>query len=223
MTLLYVEDDEELRVQFVRVLKPRFKQVYEAADGAQALEKYEQYHPDMMLVDINLPKIDGLEVIERVRKNDKDTPIVILSAYSDEEKLLKAIKLGLSDYLVKPVLHKKLLDLLEEMALKYEDKKEEKDLISLQNGYFWKKEEKILSHNNEIIPLTKREIILLDFLVEQLNKIVTYEVIEKLIWEDKDDVDYYSSLSHLLKRLRKKLPEELIENIYAEGYRIHSL
>ncbi|WP_415408042.1 response regulator transcription factor [Sulfurovum sp. CS9] len=223
MTLLYVEDDEELREQFVRVLKPRFKQVYEATDGAQALEKYEQYYPDIMLVDINLPKIDGLEVIERVRKNDKDTPIVVLSAYSDQEKLLKAIKLGLSDYLVKPVPHKKLFALLEEMALKYEDKREESGLIPLQNDYFWKKEEKILSHNDEIITLTKREIILLDFLVEQLNKIVTYEVIEKLIWEDKDDVDHYSSLSHLLKRLRKKLPEELIENIYAEGYRIHAL
>jgi DNA-binding response OmpR family regulator len=223
LTLLYIEDDEVLREQFIRVLKPKFKEVYEAADGKEALKKYEQHHPNLMLVDINLPKIDGLEVIKRVRESDKYTPIVVLSAYSDKEKLLKAIKLGLSDYLVKPVPHKKLLALFDEIALKYENKKEENDLIALQNGYFWKKEEKILSYHDEIIPLTKREIMLLDCLLEQLNRIVTFEVIEALIWQNEDDADHYSSLSHLLKRLRKKLPEELIENIYAEGYRIHSL
>ena len=155
LTLLYVEDDEALRKQFMRVLKPRFKQVHEAADGVQALEKYEQYHPDMMLVDINLPKMDGLEVIERVRENDKEIAIVVLSAYSDQEKLLKAVTLGLSDYLVKPVPHKKLLTLLEEMSLKIEKQRERSSLIALKNSYFWNKEEQRLFYNDEMIKLTK--------------------------------------------------------------------
>ena len=103
LTLLYVEDDIKLREQFMRVLKPKFKEVYEASDGVHALVLYAQYSPDMMLVDINLPKIDGLEVIEKIRKSDKTTPIVILSAYSDQEKLLRAMTLGLSEYLIKPV------------------------------------------------------------------------------------------------------------------------
>ena len=223
LTLLYVEDDKALREQFLRVFKPKFKVVYEAVDGEEALEKYKKHHPNMMVVDINLPKINGLEVIKRIRENDNDTAIVVMSAYSDQEKLLKAITLGLSDYMVKPVPHKKLLALLEVMALKYKNIKEGHSLITLQNGYRWKKEEKILSYGDEIIPLTKREIILLDLLVKQLNKIVTLESIAALIWENEDDKDYYSSLSHLLKRLRKKLPEALIENIYAEGYRIHSV
>jgi len=219
-TLLYVEDDKELREQFVRVFKPRFKEVYEAADGVQALEKYKQYHPDIILVDINLPKIDGLEVIKNIRENDKDTAIVVLSAYSDEEKLFKAVKLGLSDYLVKPVPYKKLIALFEEITLKCENIR---GLTPLKNSYFWRKEGNILSYGDEIISLTKREVILLDILVENLNKIVTFEVIEALIWEDKDYTNHYISLSHLLKRLRKKLPEDLIENIYGQGYRVHSL
>ena len=221
-TLLYIEDDKALQEQFLRVLKPRFKEVYEASNGVEALTMYMQYHPDIMLVDINIPKIDGLEVIKRVRQSDKETAIVVLSAYSDQEKLLNAIKLGLSDYLVKPVSHKKLLALLEEIALNVENKKEKNAVVELQNGYIWGKEEKILSHNNKMISLTKREISLLDFLIERLNNIVTPEVIESLLWEDEGDSDHYSSLSHLLKRLRKKLPEELIENIYGEGYRIAS-
>ena len=118
LTLLYIEDDEALKEQFVRFLKPKFKEVLEAIDGIEALEKYDAHHPDMIVVDINLPKLDGLEVIEHIRKHDKDTPVVVLSAYSDQEKQLKAINLGLSDYLVKPVPRQKLLDFLEVMALK---------------------------------------------------------------------------------------------------------
>jgi DNA-binding response OmpR family regulator len=206
----------------MRVLNPRFKEVHEASDGAEALKMYAQYHPEIMLVDINLPIFDGLEVIERVRKSDKETAIVVLSAYSDQEKLFKAIKLGLSDYLVKPVPHKKLLALFGEIAVKLESQKEERALIALQNGYFWKEEEKILSYGDKVISLTKREILLLDFLVERLDSIVTPGIIEALIWQDEDVKDYATSLSHLIKRLRKKLPEALIENVYGEGYRILS-
>ena len=223
LTLLYIEDDKALREQFMRVLTPRFKEVYEAEDGEEALRKYEHYHPDMILSDINLPKIDGLEVIRKIRESDQETSIVVLSAYSDQEKLFKAIKLGLSDYLTKPVPYKKLLALLESLALKLEKKRKEKDLLALQNDYFWKNEEKILSYGNKIIPLTKREIMLVGYLIERLDSIVTIDAITVLIWQNEDGVDHYSSLSHLLKRLRKKLPEALIENVYAEGYRIRAI
>lgn len=216
LTLLYIEDDNELREQFVRVLKPRFKKVYEAVDGLQALQMYEEHSIDVMLVDINLPKIDGLEVIERVRKDDKDTFIIVLSAYSDQEKLLKAIKLGLTEYLIKPVPYEKLLCVFDELVFK------EKATILLQNGYSWKKEEKIFFHNDQIIPLTKRETVFIEFMIEQVNKVVTLNSIGNLIWENEDSSVAYSSLSHLLKRLKKKLPEKFIENIYGEGYRVSS-
>ncbi|NOR56006.1 MAG: response regulator [Sulfurovum sp.] len=222
LTLLYVEDDTALREQFVRILRAKFKEIYEASDGLQALEMYEEYSPDMMLVDINLPKIDGLKVIERVRKYDKTIPIVILSAYSDETKLFSAIKLGLSEYLVKPVPHKKLLDLLNHMAVMNKTTIEDKNVIVLKGDYFWKKKEKMLCYGEESIALTKREMIFLEFMVEQVDEIVSLDSIGNLIWEDEESQIAYSSLSHLLKRLKKKLPAELIENIYGEGYRVTS-
>lgn len=222
LTLLYVEDDKELREQFVRILRPKFKEIFEASDGLEALEQYQQHKPDMMLVDINLPEIDGLEVIERVREQDKETPIVILSAYSDQNKLLRAIKLGLSEYLIKPVPHKKLLALLDNMAMLYESQREDKNNIQLQNAYCWKKEEKVLYYQEKLITLTKRERIFLDFMLKHVDTIVPFVNILNLLWEDEESQVAYSSLSHLLKRLKKKLPEELIENIYAEGYRVAS-
>jgi len=222
LTLLYVEDDHELREQFVRVLKPRFKQVFEAEDGIEALEMYEKHHPHMMVIDINLPKMDGLEVIEHIRKKDKNTPIVILSAYSDQEKLLRAVKLGLSEYLIKPVPSKKLLTLLDEMALMYLPSINKQNVTVLKNGYLWEKDEMSLAFYDEFISLTKRERIFLDFMIKQVDRVVTFESLANFIWETEKSEITYSSLSHLLKRLRKKLPEVLIENIYGEGYRIDS-
>ena len=222
LTLLYVEDDRELREQFVRILQSKFKQVIEAEDGLQALEKYELHNPDMMLVDINIPKIDGLEVIELVRRNDKHTPIIVLSAYSDQIKLLKAIKLGLSDYLIKPVPQKKLIYLFELLAVTFKKRVKEEGTIALKNGYIWQNDEKRLFYNDEIITLTKRERIFFEFMLKQLNKVVTFNSIINYIWEEDEYDTAYSSLSHLLKRLRKKLPEELIENVYGEGYIITS-
>lgn len=221
LTLLYIEDDEELREKFVRFLKPKFKEVLEAVDGAEALEKYDAHHPDMMVVDINLPKFNGLEVIEHIRKYDKETPILVLSAYSDQEKLFKAIKLGLSDYLVKPVPRQKLLSFLEDMGSKQYQARHEGS-IELRNGYVWKKKERLLLHNEKNILLTKRELILLEYLIENLNRIITFYVIEELICqgETEEEVDKHASFRQLLKRLRKKLPEDLVENIYGEGYRI---
>jgi DNA-binding response OmpR family regulator len=222
LTLLYVEDDTALREQFIRVLKPRFKEVYEASDGHQALELYAQHSPDMMIVDINLPYIDGLEVIEKIRESNENMPVVIMSAYSDQEKLFKAVKLGLSDYLIKPVPLKKLYTVLDAMAEKYKNKIDINNLVHLRNDYIWKKEEKELCYRDETILLTKRERVLLEFMMQQLNKVVTFDMITDRIWENEEYSVVYSSLSHLLKRLRKKFPEELIENIYGEGYRITS-
>jgi len=222
LTLLYVEDDAALREQFIRVLKPRFRELYAAEDGKQALELYAEHSPDMMIVDINLPYIDGLEVIEKIRKSNENMPIVVMSAYSDQEKLFKAVKLGLSDYLIKPVPLKKLFTVLDSMALKYKNKIDINNLVHLLNDYIWKKEEKELCYRDETISLTKRERMFLEFMMQQLNKVVIFDSITDLIWEDEEYSVAYSSLSHLLKRLRKKLPKELIENIYGEGYRITS-
>jgi len=222
LTLLYVEDDDELRKQFLRVLKLKFRTVYQAVDGAQAIDIYRDKQPNIIITDINLPKVDGLELIENIRKEDKETAIVIISAYSDQDKLLRAIKLGLSEYLIKPVPLKKLLLTLEETVLNNDHKVADKNIITLKNGYAWKSEERILIYGEKQISLTKREMTLLDFMIREIDKVITPYIIEELLWQDKDPIDVNSSMSHMLKRLRKKLPKELIENIYGEGYRISS-
>ncbi len=221
LSLLYVEDDKELQKQFVRLFKTIFKHVYEAVDGLDALNSYKKNSPNIMLVDINLPKINGLEVIEKIRETNKDIPIIVLSAYSDQTKLLKAIKLGLYEYLIKPVPYEKLFLVFDKIVLEHKSIIEKNNIVALQNNYFWEKDEKCLLYHDTIILLTKRERILFEFMIQQLNQVVPSNSIIYLIWGEEYDISH-RSLSHLLKRLRKKLPEELIENIYGEGYKIAS-
>jgi len=216
-TLLYVEDDAELREQFMRVFRSHFKEAYECRDGEEALRSYQRHSPDMILADINLPKISGLELIEQIRKEDSETPIVVLSAYSDQEKLLRAIKLGLSEYMIKPVPYKKLLETLEKSAAEH---RAQKSIVTLESGYVWDNESRRLLFGKEPISLNKNETALIELLVGMRGKTVPFEQIEYRLWGDDFATDHRGTLTHLLKRLRKKLPEKLVESVYGEGYRV---
>ncbi len=103
LKILYAEDNENIRHSYVLVLKRYFKDVFEAEDGEDALKLYHDHKPDIVLTDINMPVLDGLELVRIIRETDQTTKIIVLSAYSDQEKLMKAIPLGLSAYLVKPI------------------------------------------------------------------------------------------------------------------------
>ena len=100
-TVLVVEDDDEVRAVLVRELGSRGYRVQEAADGRTALERWEASRPDVVLLDLGLPDIDGLEVIRRIRR-DAMTPIVILSARFAEREKVEALERGADDFVTKP-------------------------------------------------------------------------------------------------------------------------
>jgi two-component system KDP operon response regulator KdpE len=100
-TVLVVEDDDEVRAVLVRELGSRGYRVQEAADGRTALERWEASRPDVVLLDLGLPDMDGLEVIRRIRR-DAMTPIVILSARFAEREKVEALDRGADDFVTKP-------------------------------------------------------------------------------------------------------------------------
>jgi two-component system, OmpR family, KDP operon response regulator KdpE len=100
-TVLIVEDDDEARAVLVRELGSRGYRTQEAADGRSALERWEASRPDVVLLDLGLPDIDGLEVIRRIRR-DALTPIVILSGRYAEREKVEALERGADDYVTKP-------------------------------------------------------------------------------------------------------------------------
>ena len=100
-TILVVEDDDETRAALVRELASRGYRTTEAADGGAALARWESRRPDLVLLDLGLPDIDGLDVVRRIRR-EATTPIVILSGRYDEREKVEALERGADDYVTKP-------------------------------------------------------------------------------------------------------------------------
>ena len=116
VSLLYVEDDRTLRNIYRKILGYSVEKVYVAADGLEGLEKYKRYRPDIVLTDVRMPVMDGLDMITRIRELNKNTRIIILSAFGEPHYFLSAIELGVKAYLLKPVDSSDLLKTIEEQA-----------------------------------------------------------------------------------------------------------
>ena len=102
-SVLYVEDEPEIQAQISEYLKSHFAHVFLAANATEALKIYHQQNPDVLFLDINLPDMDGLMLARKIRQKNDGIKIIMLTAHTEEDKLLQAIELNLTKYLVKPV------------------------------------------------------------------------------------------------------------------------
>ena len=102
-TVLYVEDEADIAYEMKHLLSKKVKEVYLAHDGTEALKLYLEKRPNIIITDIRLPKISGLEIIREIRKKDFSIPVIILSAHNDFEYLKESILLNITNYLVKPI------------------------------------------------------------------------------------------------------------------------
>jgi len=116
ITVLFVEDEDVLRAIYERILNKFVKTLFVAENGKEGLEKYKECQPDLIITDIQMPVMDGLEMIEMIRDSDQNVRIVILSAYGETEYFMDAIKIGVNSFLLKPVETKKLIALVEDLA-----------------------------------------------------------------------------------------------------------
>ena len=214
LKILYAEDNEKIRDSYVLVLKRYFKEVIEACDGKEALKLYNSSKPDIVLTDINMPELDGLELIRSIRQNDKTTKVIVLSAYSDQEELMKAIPLGLFAYLVKPIKGDVLKKVLTDVAS--HTKKSEQ--LKLSNEYVFDINGRKLFNGSKEVELTTQEITILDMLAGNKHNPVSSELISYSLWDEYHD-ESKSKIQNIIKRLRKKVPD-LIESVYGFGYKI---
>ncbi|SCG82818.1 putative C4-dicarboxylate response regulator dctR [Proteiniborus sp. DW1] len=114
--VLFVEDEENAREELSRFLKRRVGKLYIGKNGMEGLNFIESHNPDMVVTDLKMPILDGLEMIKRARNMGYDGAIIVLSALSDSETILKAVDIGIVKYLVKPVDTDKLVDTMEQLA-----------------------------------------------------------------------------------------------------------
>lgn len=216
-SILYAEDEEGLQKATVAYLSRYFKEVYVASDGKEAWELYKKHKPNVLLSDIDMPHMNGLELAYKVREVNASIPIVIITAFTDTDKLLKATELNLARYLVKPVDPMAFKDALAKIGktLVLRDEK----FFHLQDGYIWDKETQELSLEGEVIPLLQKEKVLLVLLISKYRECVNFTDIMALVWEDDFDTEIsVESVKFQVTQLRKKLPKESIKNVYGKGY-----
>lgn len=217
-SVLYAEDDESVRKNYVLYLEKYFDKIYEASDGLEALNLYKDKKPDILLLDITMPELNGLEVIKKIREMDDTTPIIVLSAHSHKEYLFEAIKLNLVDYLIKPINRNEFKEVIESSfeRLKGNSSTDDNKVI-INNKCYWDARSRILFYKERIVDLTKNERILFELLLNKKNQIVKPIEISSYVWNTENNVND-ASIRNLVKRLRKKLPVDIIDSIYGSGY-----
>lgn len=217
--LLYAEDEEDLRVVYTEIFKRSFKYLYVAKDGEEALELYRSFKPDIIISDITMPKLNGIDLIKHIRNDDQETQIILLTAHDSKDYLLKAIPLNLYDYLIKPIDTRALNKLLNKCIekLKYQKSKQ----IQINDHYSYSMETKELCEDGVHIKLSKNEVKLIELFIGNLQKVYTTEELFDFVW---DDYEYsMSKLRSLINRFNGKLQYKLIESIYGVGYKISNL
>ncbi|WP_323665379.1 response regulator transcription factor [Aliarcobacter butzleri] len=212
LKVLIVEDEIKLANLIKVSIKELFFKVNIAKDGIEGLKKFQSFKPDIIISDITMPNLDGLEMCQKIRE-ESNIPIVILSAYSQKEKLLKAIDLGINKYFIKPFDIEEFLEYLKNLSKNIKKIKTYK----LKYNFVFDNNSVCLYKDEILINLTKREREFLNILIKNKNSLVKKEDIKTLLWnEDVSD----ERLRTFIKRLRLKTSKYLVENVSSQGYLI---
>ena len=216
-SLLYIEDEEYLRKAVVSYFEDEFRVIYEASNGIEALEIYKNEKPDIIITDIEMPQMNGLKFCATIRQTDLTTPIIIMTAYSDTEYLLKATELNLIKYLIKPIDEELLEEALKVCFERIESK--EPSVLNLGDSYLYDSFNHTLSKDKKLIHLTTLQSKLLDILIKNQGRVVSYEQLENSLWYN--DGMSMEALRCLVRDIRKVSHKKIIENISKMGYRVN--
>lgn len=214
--ILYLEDDDITRENAVEYLENYFEKIYEADNAISALKLYESIQPDIIITDIQMPKLNGLEFVKRIRQKDKKVQVIVITAFSHKDYLFKAIELQLVKYLVKPIKEKELEEALFLCVEAIEN--DSSNILKLDENSFFDMYNKTLLIGNELVKLRTKELLLLELLLKNINRYVSYSEIENIVWFD--SAMSKDALKTVMKNLKTKLPKDLISNLSGTGYKI---
>lgn len=216
LKILIVEDEKRLAQLLKEAINDSFYKVVIAKDGIEGLKKYKIFKPDIIITDIMMPKLDGLDMTIKIKEIDSTIPIIVLSAHSDKEKLLKAIDVGINKYFIKPFDPDEVIERIKKLSVKIEKQK----ISILKDDFIFDNNSFSLHKNELLINLTKREKEFIYLLIKNKNSIVKTQTIKTSLWNEEVNDE---RLRTFIKRLRLKTSKDLIENISGQGYLISVL
>ncbi len=222
-SILVVEDEEKIARLLELELSFEGYQVTKASDGIEALEAYRNGTWDLILLDVMLPGLSGIELLRRIRANDFDTPVILLTAKNSVEDKVSGLDLGADDYITKPFQIEELLARIRAtLRIKKVRQQQPQDEDHLQLADL-KVNEKMreVARGGHNIELTKREFDLLVYLLKNKRQVLNREQIVEAVW----GYDYYGDTNVVdvyIRYLRKKIDlpefEPLIHTVRGVGY-----
>lgn len=219
MKLLLVEDEEELAAIVSKGLRRSGYAIDNAYDGEEALSCYEVNEYDLVILDLNLPKIDGLEVLHKLREKNNYVKVLILSARSDIEDRVIGLDMGANDYLIKPFDFKELEARIRMLLrISFTQKSTELTCGNLKINIVSKN----ASLGESLLPLTKKEYEILEYLFINKDAVISSEQFIEHVWDSEADL-FSNSLKYHIHSIKKKMNElgcnvEYIKNIRGQGY-----
>lgn len=220
MKILLVEDNVQLNKALSTLLKRNSYLVDSAFDGEEALLCLRQYQYDVVVLDIMLPKVDGLEVLKVTRNKGVTTPIIMLTAKSTIEDKINGLDLGADDYLAKPFNSEELLARIRALSRrKVQDYKDNKEVsfgdLSVDMTNF------ALKHGDKKVVLSKKEMDILLLLIKGNGNIVSQDVIVRDAWDNESystSENVWVYISYLRKKLESINSKVIIKSIRYQGY-----
>ncbi|RXJ91701.1 DNA-binding response regulator [Arcobacter sp. CECT 8983] len=209
MKILLLEDNKKLNTTIKKRLELKGYKVFNYLDGQEALNNIDEGF-SCFILDINVPNVDGLNILKKIRSYYSEVPIIIISATVELDMIKEAYDFGCNDYLKKPFF-------IDELEIKVErlcQVKDEKEYFD-ENSYFDYKSS-TLCIDNEEQRLTKKERLLMNLFLTKKNQVLTYSTIESYVWEG--SFASIESIRSLVRRLRKVVKKDYIQTVVDTGY-----
>ncbi len=219
MKFLIVEDEKQLNDLLYDYISDSFvdAKITQAYDGIIALNIINTQTFDLILLDVMLPHMNGFEICKHLRKKH-DTPVIMLSALSDEDNQLKGFDLGIDDYVTKPYSPKVVIKKIKSVLSRYGQITQKQHMTYGMIRYNFDHHEVFV--NDEVIKLNKKELELLKLFISHPGRVYTRDELLNLIW-GYDYMGYDRTVDTHIKRLRQKLKDasKYIQTVYKTGYK----
>jgi len=218
-TILVVDDEQDLLDLIEYNLKKEGYNVIKAENGLEGIKAAREHSPNLVLLDIMMPKMDGIEACEQLRADPdlKHIPIIFLTARSDEKTEIEGLDKGADDFITKPISTTKLLSRINAVLRRFEDTEEEEQVLEVHDLKI-DKDRYIVTRGEEEFQLPRKEFELLYYLASRKGKVRDRQTLLNKVWGDNIYVVDRTVDVHV-RKIREKLGDHYIETVKGVGYR----